>query len=187
MTSLQIIAGSCGKGTGHYTAGLLKTPDGREHGVESIIAVEVHGDVRSAPRWSGQLLNGIKGGLAVASSLELSAPLALAAGALGAGLGAVSDEPRSLAVVEATFLDGGTIVAMADAGLAALIRNDRDVAQAAVARAAAMAAPSEEAAAIPETGTGLASQAFGAAAQAADAAGAAVTSAFSFFRRDKTA
>ena len=120
----------------------------------------------------------------MASSLELTGVAAIAAGALTNGLSALddsgSDAPRAL--IDITFTNGDTVVALAHPALAALLLHDRDVVTRTVERLRATlqveAALSARQATILEdpqsTGNLL-----------ADRASSALTSAFDFIRRDR--
>ncbi|MET7248186.1 hypothetical protein ABZT49_33035 [Methylobacterium sp. EM32] len=177
MAEIKIVAGSCGKGRGVYEAGLFTTPDGVERGVETVVTIESHGGVAGERGWGEQVLTGIKGGLGLASQLDLTGAAGLAASALAA---VEADEHRPKALVEIVFADGGLVVALADARLAALVAHDREVLRVGLARAASrLAAPL-----APETASAGTLQAASDAVQAAaEAAGSSLTSALGFVRR----
>lgn len=177
MAEIKIVAGSCGKGRGLYEAGVFTTPDGLERGVDAVITIESHGGVAGERGWDEQMLTGIKGGLGLASNLDLTGAAGLAASALAA---VEADEAQPKALVEIAFVDGGFIVALADARLAALVTHDREVLRVGFARAANRVA----ALPAPDTSDGGALQAAGDAVQAAAAAaGNGLNSAIGFVRR----
>ena len=124
MAEIKVVAGNCGKGRGAYEAGVLTTPDGVERSVEILITVEAHGDIAGARNWGGQVLNGLKGSLALASNVDLSGTALLAASALTS---LSADEPNPQTLLELTFQDGALLIALADPRLPALIANDREV------------------------------------------------------------
>lgn len=175
MPELMILAGDAGRGTAQYEAGLFTFPDGSSMGVESATTVQVHAGVEGKLGWAGQVVGGLRGGLGLAAGLELSMPLSLAASSLGAGLSALDEGPRRRDVVEIGFGDGRSLVALVDAGLAALIENDRAVAVRAIARGTPGAASQEA--------EGLAAQAAEAASGAVQSVGGVLSSALSFVRR----
>ncbi|GJE59306.1 hypothetical protein [Methylobacterium trifolii] len=179
MVEIKVVAGTCGKGRGGYEAGLFSTPDGLERSVEGLLTVEAHGDVAGARNWGGQVLDGLKGSLALASNVDLSGTALLAASAL-APLSA--DEPRRQTLLEITFADGALLIALADTNLSALIENDREVLRRGFARAARrMAEPVAPAGSADETG--LLTNATEAVQAAAGAAAASASSALGFMRR----
>ncbi|MCF4127276.1 hypothetical protein [Methylobacterium sp. SyP6R] len=177
MAEIKVVAGSCGKGRGQYEAGVFTTPDGAERGVDAVVTIESHGGIAGERNWGEQVLTGLKGGLGLASNLDLTGATGLAASALAA---VEADESRPKALVEIAFTDGGFIVALADARLAALVTHDREVLQVGFARAASRVA-ALPASAMPAGGT---LQAASDAVQAtAEAAASGLTSAFGFVRR----
>ncbi|MHC2085953.1 hypothetical protein [Methylobacterium sp. CM6244] len=163
----------------------MTTPDGIERSVESLLTVEAHGDVAGARNWGGQVLDGLKGSLALASNVDLTGTALLAASALTS---LSADEPNPQTLLEMTFQDGGLLIALADPRLSALIANDREVLRRGLARAAQRVALQIEPPA-PAEGTLMASAsdavqtAAGAVQVAASAAGTSLSSAFSFVRR----
>ena len=185
MADIKVVAGNCGKGRGTYQAGVLTSPDGVERSIESLMTVEAHGDVAGARNWGGQVLDGLKGSLALASNIDLSGTALLAATAL-TSISADESQPQTL--LEMTFQDGGLLIALADTRLPALIANDRDVLRRGLARAAQRVAPPIDAPATTDSGllttaSDAAQAAAGAVQAAAGAAGASLTSAFGFVRR----
>ncbi|AWN48767.1 hypothetical protein DK419_22440 [Methylobacterium terrae] len=177
MAEIKIVAGSCGKGRGQYEAGVFTTPDGIERGVDAVVTIESHGGVAGERGWGEQVLTGIKGGLGLASTLDLTGAAGLAASALAA---VEADENQPKALVEIAFVDGGFIVALADARLTALVMHDREVLRVGFARAANRVA----ALPTPDASAGRALQAAGDVVQAAaEAAGNSLNSALGFVRR----
>ncbi|MGX7708559.1 hypothetical protein [Methylobacterium sp. Gmos1] len=177
MAEIKIVAGSCGKGRGQYEAGVFTTPDGVERGVDTVVAIESHGGVTGERGWGEQVLTGIKGGLGLASQLDLTGAAGLAASALAS---VEADESQPKALVEIAFADGGVVVALADARLAALVTHDREVLRVGFARAASRLA------ALPapdSTAAGPLQVASDAVQSAAEAAGSSLTSALGFVRR----
>lgn len=177
MAELTIVAGECGRGSGEYDTGLFKLPDGRERGAETIAEVTVHGGIGEKPSAFSQVLGGLRGGLALAQQLDLTAPVTVAASALGAGLGALDQGPRQRALIEVKFRDGATFVAMTDIGIASLMENDRRVIQLAANRL------NLEPGTIQSEDPGLATRATASVGEAASAAGAAVSEALSFIKK----
>jgi hypothetical protein len=177
VAELTIVAGECGRGSGEYDTGLFKLPTG-ERGAEGVAKIVVHGGVGEKQSALGQVLDGLRGGLALAHHLDLSAPVSVAASALGAGLSALDNGPKQRALIEVIFVDGATFVAMSDVGIAALMENDRRVIQLAEGRL--RATPMVEG--TSESVTGLGERVIASASGAADAAGSAVSSAFSFIK-----
>ena len=137
MPKLQVIAGAAGKGEATYEAGVLRLPNETVWCAEAFSAVTVLGGVDEQESWSERVFGGLKGGLALASSLDLSPALGLAASALGAGAGAIAREPRSSVVIEVEAGALGTLVALAAPGLAALMLHDRETCRRTLKRAAA--------------------------------------------------
>lgn len=185
MAEIKVVAGNCGKGRGIYQTGLFTGPDGIERSVETLLTIEIHGDVAGARNWGGQVLDGLKGSLALASNIDLSGAALLAASAL-APLSA--DEPQKQTLLELGFEDGALLIAMADARLPALIENDREVLRRGLFRAAQRAAPAATLPAPSESSiltsaTEAAQTAAGAVHAAAGAASASLSSAFGFVRR----
>ncbi|UHC17320.1 hypothetical protein LRS73_05345 [Methylobacterium currus] len=176
MAELTIIAGECGRGSGEYDTGLFILPDGSKRGAETVAAVVLHGGVTEKQGKAGQIVGGLKGGLALAAQLDLSTSLSLAATAVGAGLSVLDGGPRQKAVLEVRFTDGASFVAMADVGVAALMENDRRVIQLAAPRLANHPIPP-----TPEE-PGISARAIEAASDAVESAGSAVSSAFSFIK-----
>lgn len=185
MADIKVVAGNCGKGRGSYRAGVLTGPDGIERFVESLLTVEAHGDVAGARNWGGQVLDGLKGSLALASNIDLSGTALLAATALTS---LAADEAHPQTLLEITFQDGGLLIALADPRLPALIANDREVLQHGFTRAAQRVAqpldgPAGSEGSLLTTASDAAQAAAGAVQAAAGAAGASLTSAFGFVRR----
>lgn len=139
MPKLQIIAGAAGKGEAVYEAGVLHLPNEAVWHAEAFSAVSVLGGVDEQEHWSERAFGGLKGGLALASTLDLSPALGLAASVLGAGAGALAREPKTNVVIEVEAGSLGAIVALAAPGLAALMLHDRETCRRALARAAAAA------------------------------------------------
>lgn len=185
MADIKAVAGNCGKGRGTYEAGVLTSPDGVERSVESLRAVEAHGEVAGARNWGGQVLEGLKGSLALASNIDLSGTALLAATALTA---VSTDESQPQTLLEITFQDGGLLIALADPRLPALISNDREVLRRGFARAAQRVSPSVDGPgqadpSLAATASGAAQAAVGAVQAVTGAAGASLSSAFGFVRR----
>lgn len=176
MADLTIVAGECGRGAGEYDTGIFKLPGRPERGAESIAEVIVHGGVAEKQSTIDQVLMGLRGGLSLANQLDLSAPVSVAASALGAGLGALDTGPRQKALIEVRFTDGASLVAMTDIGIAALMENDRRV----ILLAAKRFQPQAPMAEIDDTGLGT--RALTSVSEAAGAAGSAVSGAFSFIK-----
>ncbi|MCJ2106777.1 hypothetical protein MKK70_15625 [Methylobacterium sp. E-041] len=173
----MIVAGECGRGSGEYDTGLFTLPAGGDRGAETIATVTVHGGVGEKQSTLGQVLTGLRGGLALAQQMDLTMPVTVAATALGAGLGALDSGPKQRALIEVVFQDGTTMLAMTDVGIAALMENDRRVIQLAAERfnpEPALIAPSE---------TGIAAKVIASAEDAAHTAGSAVSGAFSFIKK----
>jgi hypothetical protein len=173
MADIKVVAGTCGKGRGTYEAGVLTGPDGVERSVESLRTIEAHGAIAGARNWGGQVLDGLKGSLALAST----------------ALTAVSaDESQPQTLLEITFEDGGLLIALADPRLPALIGNDREVLRRGFARAAQRVAPSVDGpghadASLATTASEAAQAAVGAVQAVTGAAGASLSSALGFMRR----
>ncbi len=185
MADIKVVAGNCGKGRGTYEAGVLTSPDGVERSVESLRAVEAHGEVAGARNWGGQVLEGLKGSLALASNIDLSGTALLAATAL---IAVSTDESQLQTLLEITFQDGGLLIALADPRLPALISNDREVLRRGFARAAQRVSPSVDGPgqadpSLAATASGAAQAAVGAVQAVTGAAGASLSSAFGFVRR----
>lgn len=68
--------------------------------MECLLIVEAHGDVAGARNWGGQVLDGLKGSLALASNIDLSGTALLAATALSS-VSADDSQPQTL--LEITF------------------------------------------------------------------------------------
>lgn len=134
MPKLQVIAGAAGKGEATYEAGALHLPNALTWYAEAFTAVSVLGGVDEQEHWSERVFGGLKGGLALASSLDLSPALGLAASVLGAGTGALAREAKANVVIEIEAGSQGTVVALAAPGLAALMLHDRDTCRRALAR-----------------------------------------------------
>lgn len=177
MADLTIVAGECGRGSGEYDTGLFKLPAGGDRGAETIASITVHGGVGEKQSALGQMLSGLRGGLALAQQMDLTMPVTVAASALGAGLGALDSGPKQRALIEVAFQDGTTLLAMTDVGIAALMENDRRVIQLAAKRLHPEPVP------IEMSETGLAAKAIASAGDAAHAAGSAVSDAFGFIRK----
>lgn len=181
MADLTIVAGECGRGSGEYDTGVFKLPGPAERGAETIAEIVVHGGVGEKQSTFGQMLDGLRGGLALAQQLDLSAPVNVATSALGAGLGALDSGPKQKALIEVRFLDGATLLAMTDVGIAALMENDRRVIQLAVSRIRAETATQATALLPPEAGFGA--TALNAVSDVAGTTGAAVSSALGYLKR----
>lgn len=177
MAELTIVAGECGRGSGEYDTGLFKLPDGRERGAETITEITVHGGVGEKQSAFSQVLGGLRGGIALAQQLDLTAPVTVAASALGAGLGALDKGPKQRALIEVKFRDDATFVAMTDIGIASLMENDRRVIQLAAKRLYPETEP------IQIEDVGMATRAAASMEEAANAAGAAVSDAFNFIKK----
>lgn len=185
MADIKVVAGTCGKGRGTYEAGVLTGPDGVERSVESLRTIEAHGAIAGARNWGGQVLDGLKGSLALASNIDLSGTALLAATALTA---VSADESQPQTLLEITFEDGGLLIALADPRLPALICNDREVLRRGFARAAQRVAPSVDGpghadASLATTASEAAQAAVGAVQAVTGAAGASLSSALGFMRR----
>ena len=177
MADLTIVAGEVGRGAGLYDTGLFTLPDGSMRGAETIVDVIVHGGVDKNQSLVGHLIGGLRGGVALASHLDLTAPVNLAAAAIGSGLNALDNGPRQSALIEVKFLDGATFVAMADVGISSLMENDRRVIQAAAPRLHPPAVQN-----FAEAESGIATRAVEAASSAVGSAGSAVSNAFGFIK-----
>lgn len=133
MADLTIIAGECGRGTGTYDTGLFTFPQGLGRGVETVAAVILHGGVEGRQTMMEQVVTGLReyaalrGGVALAQTIDPSNSLAIAASVVSAGLTALDGAPRQKALIEVQFENGASFVGTADAGVAALIENDRRV------------------------------------------------------------
>lgn len=183
MPGIQVIAGACGKGAGAYEAGLFTLPDGSCRPVEAVAAIESQGGVSERAGWGESVLGNLKGGLGLASNLDISGGLALAASVIGAGLPEGAGGPRERTILEVAFADGTSFIAVADVGLSVLIANDREVVGRAFARFAAgsLPAPAEPAAIGPqlvETAGSVLSAGAGAALTAASSATAVASATF---------
>jgi hypothetical protein len=133
VADLTIIAGECGRGTGTYDTGLFTVPQGLGRGVETVAAVILHGGVEGRQTMMEQVVTGLRenaalrGGVALAQTIDPSNSLAIAASVVSVGLTALDGAPRQKALIEVQFEDGASFVGTADAGVAALIENDRRV------------------------------------------------------------
>ncbi len=133
MADLTIIAGGCGRGSGTYDTGLFTLPQGLGRGVETVAAVILHGGVEGKQTMMEQVVTGLRenaalrGGVALAQTIDPSNSLAIAASVVSVGLTALDGAPRQKALIEVQFEDGASFVGTADAGVAALIENDRRV------------------------------------------------------------
>jgi hypothetical protein len=203
MAELTVIAGECGRGSGSYDTGLFTLPQGLGRGVETVSAVVLHGGVEGKQSMMDQVVAGLRenaalrGGVALAQTVDPTNSLAIAASVVSAGLNALDGGPRQKALVEIRFEDGASFVATADAGVAALVENDRRVVLLAAPRlrshqpitaqeqigesvvARMLAAASTTA----DTAGSFASGATAAATGAANAAGSAVSGALGFIRK----
>ncbi|MGU3418504.1 hypothetical protein [Methylobacterium sp. D54C] len=137
MPRLQVIAGAAGKGEAVYEAGALQLPNAATWYAEAFTAITVLGGVDEQEHWSERVFGGLKGGLALASNLDLSPALGLAASVLGAGAGALAREARANVIVEIEAGSQGAIVALAAPGLTALMLHDRETCRRAVMRGSA--------------------------------------------------
>lgn len=181
MADLTIVAGECGRGSGEYDTGLFKLPGMPDRGAETIAEIVVHGGVGEKQSTIGQMLGGLRGGLALAQQLDLSTPVNVAASALGAGLGALDSRPKQKALIEVRFCDGASLVAMTDIGIAALMENDRRVIQLAAHRVRAEVVVQELAQTPPEAGFGT--TALNTVSEVAGTTGAVMSSAIGFLKR----
>lgn len=187
MPALTIVSGSYGKGQATYEREALTLPNEQVCPVDEIASIEVHGGVagQEGGGWAGDILRSVKGGLSLASNLELTGIAGMAAGALSSGLSSLDDggkdAPRAL--LDITFKGGGSIVALAHPALAALLLHDRDVVSRTVERlgeAVRAAAKGQESAS-----TSLLDDVQNAAGAITGKAGSAISSAFDLIRRDK--
>ena len=177
MADLTIVAGEVGRGGGVYDTGIFTLPDGSVRGAETIAEIVIHGGVDKNQTLVGYLIGGLKGGVALASHLDLTAPVNLAAAAIGSGLNVLDSGPRQSALIEVKFLDGATFVAMTEVGISSLMENDRRVIQIAISRLRSLAVP------VPSAVEhGLATRTVEAASSAVESAGSAVSSAFGFLK-----
>lgn len=181
MADLTIVAGECGRGGGEYDTGVFKMPGLPDRGAETIAEIVVHGGVGEKQSTLSQMLGGLRGGLALAQQLDLSAPVNVATSALGAGLGALDSGPKQKALIEIRFLDGATLLAMTDIGIAALMENDRRVIQVAASRLSGLAATHEPASASSEAGFGATT--LNVVSDVAETTGAAMSSALGYLKR----
>lgn len=179
MNEIKVIAGTCGKGIGAYESGLFKMPEGGQRAVETLVELEIHGDVAPEAHWVGQIASGLKG--VFSSSIKIAGPLSLAASAVGAGLGAINEGSRPRAVINAIFDDGSVIIALTDLGVANLIQNDRDVIRRALLRAGHLPQPAQHDSSDPSPS--FSTQAAEVIHEATDAASAALSSAIGIFKR----
>lgn len=152
MPQLQIIAGAAGKGSATYEEGVLGLPNGEVWYAEQLADVAVLGGVDEKEHWSGRLVGGLRGGLSMASALDLSPTLSLAASLVCAGAETVAADPKSRVVIEIAGPDQRALVAIAAPGLAALMMHDRAVCLS--ARSRALEIPTIEAA-IPDSAHSL--------------------------------
>lgn len=179
MAELAIIAGECGRGSGTYDTGLFTLPLGLGRGVETVVAVVLHGGVEGKQSMMEQVVSGLRenaalrGGVALAQTVDPTNSLAIAASVVSAGLSALDGAPKQKALIEVRFEDGASIVAMADAGVAALIENDRRV----VLLAAPRIRTHEPITAQEQIGDSVATKMIAAATGTAGAAGAVATGA----------
>jgi len=118
---------------------VLHLPNAAIWFAEGFTAVSVLGGVDEQEHWSERVFGGLKGGLALASNLDLSPSLGLAASFLGAGAGALAREAKTNVVVEIEAGSQGAIVALAATGLAALMLHDRETCRRALERGSAAA------------------------------------------------
>lgn len=58
MADLTIIAGECGRGSGTYDTGLFTLPQGLGRGVETVVAVILHGGVEGKQTMMEQVVTG---------------------------------------------------------------------------------------------------------------------------------
>ncbi|KQQ30699.1 hypothetical protein ASF53_18155 [Methylobacterium sp. Leaf123] len=181
MADLTIVAGECGRGSGEYDTGVFNLPGPSARGAETIAEIVVHGGVGEKPSTLGQMLGGLRGGLALAQQLDLSVPVNVAASALGAGLGALDSGPKQKALIEVRFLDGATLLAMTDIGIAALMENDRRVIQLAANRL--RAEPAVQETPVDPSEAGFGATALNAVSVVAGTTGAAVSSALGYLKR----
>ena len=128
MATLTIVSGTYGKGSATYDQEAFSLPKDVVRPVDEIETIEVHGSVagKDGDGWASDILRSLKSGLSLAS--HLGGPAGIAAGALTSGLSTLDDQkdaPRAL--LDITFQDGASIVALAHPALAALILHDRDV------------------------------------------------------------
>lgn len=184
MPALTVVSGSYGKGSAEYEHEVLKLPKGVARPVDEIEAIELHGSVagEEGDGWASEIFRSLKSGLSIASNL--SGPAGLAAGALSGGLSALDQEkdaPRAL--LDITFRDGASVVALAHPALAALILHDRDV----VTRTAERLREAIEAAAkaAAPKGPGLIEGAQAATGALADKASSILSSTLDLVRRGK--
>jgi hypothetical protein len=102
-------------------------------GVKTVAAVILHGGVEGRQTMMEQVVTGLRenaalrGGVALAQTIDPSNSLAIAASVVSVGLTALDGAPRQKALIEVQFEDGASFVGTADAGVAALIENDRRV------------------------------------------------------------
>lgn len=183
MPALNIVSGSYGKGSATYDREAFTLPTGLVRPVDEIASVEVHGGVAGDDRdgWASEIVRSLKGGLSIASTL--SGVAGIAAGALSTGLSTLDDSkdaPRAL--LDISFRDGASIVALAHPALAALILHDRDV----VARTVERLRESVEASvAAAAQSPSLLENAQAATSALTGKAGAVFSSALDLIRREK--
>lgn len=180
MADLTIVAGECGRGQGEYDTGLFKLPGSSERGAEMIAEIIVHGGVGQKQSTVTQVLNSLRGGVALAQQLDLTAPVNVAASALGAGLNALDEGPKQKALIEVRFVDGTSLIAMTDVDIATLMENDRRVIQLAASRLSPDTATPHTPIA---TDVGFGATALETVSNVADTTGAAVSSAFEYLKR----
>jgi len=184
MPQLQIIAGAAGKGNATYEEGVLSLPNGEVWYAEQLADVVVLGGVDEKEHWSGRLVGGLRGGLSMASALDLSPTLSLAASLVCAGAETMAADPKSRVVIEITQMDQKTLVAIAAPGLAALMIHDRAVCVSARGRALEIqtieAAKKDPAVSLPDTLNGVAASATATASQLAEKTGQALAGLWPF-------
>ncbi|MGC5781628.1 hypothetical protein [Methylobacterium sp. NFXW15] len=188
MPQLQIISGAAGKGSATYEEGVLSLPNGDVWYAEQFADVAVLSGVDEKEHWSGRLVGGLRGGLSMASALDLSPTLSLAASLVGAGAESLAADPKSRAVIEITAQDRRTVVAIAAPGLAALMIHDRAVCLSARGQAleipAIEAAGSDPARGLPGTFTDVAASATATASLLAGRTGQALSGLWPFAAKE---
>lgn len=188
MPQLQIISGAACKGTATYEEGILSLPNGDAWYAEQFADVVVLSGVDEKEHWSGRLVGSLRGGLSMASALDLSPTLSLAASLVGAGADTLAVDPKARVVIEITAQDRGTLIAIAAPGLAALMLHDRVVCLSARGRALEIrpieATGSDPASRLPDTFTDLAASATSTASLIAGRTGQALSSLWPFSAKE---
>jgi hypothetical protein len=140
MSRLEIVAGDFGRGKGRYRAGLFTFPRSEARGVEEVASVESNATVLQRD-WLGAARGAMKGAAASApigavatifaspiKAIITAGPAALTAGAIGAGIGAVSGGTKNMSLMQVEFRDGDGFVAIAPTHLPDKVLEDSELA-----------------------------------------------------------